>query len=72
MSRGIIRQLKRARKAAEKDIAAATGFYGRGLASEGYSGGYRDALNDVELALTTGHGNGSSRYWPRDDEEQSK
>jgi hypothetical protein len=72
MSRGIIRQLKRARKAAEKDMSAATSFYGRGLASEGYSGGYRDALNDVELALNTGHGNGSSRYWPRDDEEQPK
>jgi hypothetical protein len=33
-----------------------------GLASEGYAGGYRDALSDVLLALN-GVNNGSSRYW---------
>lgn len=32
-------------------IAKRGGMYTRGLASEGYNGGYRDALYDVILAL---------------------
>ena len=50
--------VKRAIKAALKRVnAEITGLsrgesiYAAGLASEGYSGGYRDALNDITLLL---------------------
>lgn len=32
-------------------IASSGGKYGRAMSGEGYSGGYRDALNDVILLL---------------------
>jgi|WetSurMetagenome_2_1015567.scaffolds.fasta_scaffold38137_6 hypothetical protein len=38
-------------KVAEEITGNAEGFFGRGLASEGYAGGYRDALDDVILLL---------------------
>lgn len=41
-----------ARHAAAREIAAnSQGKFGAGLASEGYAGGYRDALDDVLLVL---------------------
>jgi hypothetical protein len=47
--------LKRAADNVNKDIASfansGDNFYSRGLASEGYNGGYRDALYDVMLAI---------------------
>jgi len=52
MAKGIKRQIAIARQNAEREIASlARGFYGRGLSSEGYAAGYRDALDDVLLAL---------------------
>lgn len=59
MSRGIKRKLKQVREQVAREIS---GFahrndgkegvnYAMGLASEGYAGGYRDALDDVLLAL---------------------
>lgn len=54
MAKGIKRKLYRARKRVEHEIRAVAsmgGKYARGLSSEGYFGGYRDALNDVLLAL---------------------
>ncbi len=41
---------------------AATGFYGAGLSSEGYAGGYRDALHDIELCLSNVMPN-RRHYW---------
>ena len=38
-----------------KISAQSYGKYGKGLASEGYLGGYRDALDDVMLALNGVH-----------------
>lgn len=63
--KGIIRQLKRARAAAEANMRdqASHGRYAAGMASEGYAGGYRDALTDVELALS-GVTPNTSRFWP--------
>jgi len=55
VSKGIKRQLRRVRKRVDDDIRALAregGKYGAGLASEGYAGGYRDALDDVLLALS--------------------
>lgn len=54
MAKGIKRQVMAALNAASKGINIQSrdgGVYAKGLASEGYKGGYRDALNDVLLAL---------------------
>ncbi len=70
MAVGIKRQLNIARKNVEKEISDyhdSANVYGRGLASEGYNGGYLDALSDVELAL-----NGvepSRRGWWREEQK---
>lgn len=64
MSRGIVRQLKLVAKEIDRQIANATDQsdkFSRGLAQEGYAGGYADAIQDVMLAL-----NGVTpdrRYW---------
>lgn len=39
------------------------GLYGRGLASEGYAAGYRDALGDVEALLRHGMATDARGYW---------
>jgi hypothetical protein len=51
---GIKRDLNAAIKSAAKDIsdlASHGGMYARGLSSEGFAGGYYQALCDVQLAL---------------------
>ena len=52
--RDAVREIEKARELVEKEIrarAAQGGMYARGLSSEGYAGGYRDALDDVMLLL---------------------
>ena len=52
--REAMKLISKARKEVEKDIsghASRGGIYARALAGEGYSGGYRDALDDVTLLL---------------------
>lgn len=62
--RGIKRKIKQALEAANAEVKAHAdrgGMYARGLAGEGYAGGYREALNDVLLAA-----NGvkpQNRFW---------
>ena len=54
MAKGIKRLLEIASASVDAEInshASRGGKYARGLAGEGYAGGYRDALNDVLLAL---------------------
>lgn len=54
MAKGIKRELKAAYEAARREIAALSasgGHFARGLSSEGYMGGYAQALDDVTLAL---------------------
>lgn len=53
MTKGIRRLLKIAKRNTEKDIAehAVGGFFAARVPSEGYAAGYRDALEDVLLAL---------------------
>jgi hypothetical protein len=54
MTKGIVRAVNAARKWVDKEIsdsASVGGMYARGMAAEGYAGGYRDALDDVMLAL---------------------
>lgn len=66
MARGILRRLRAAKEKVNTEIsghAKRGGLYARGLASEGYAGGYRDALEDVDLML---RGIEPSRdYWRR-------
>lgn len=72
MAKGIMRQLKLAMAHVVTDISAMAGRphdgpgpnYASGLASEGYSGGYQQALMDVDAALR-GIPPSNSRYWPR-------
>jgi hypothetical protein len=74
MSRGIKRKLKLVREQVEREISglasrgSGSGInYAGGLAGEGYAGGYRDALDDILLALD---GIPPSRrgWWPREEE----
>lgn len=57
MAKGIIRKLDivRANLKREMYIPPDAGKYERGMAGEGYLGGYRQAINDVELALNGVH-----------------
>lgn len=65
--------LKRLRLARDRVAAEITGHsagktgdelkYAGGLASEGYAGGYRQALDDVEAALLHGWPTDPRRYW---------
>jgi hypothetical protein len=53
-AKGIKRKLAAAQKRVNVEIsnnASGGNMFARGLASEGYAGGYRDALSDVLLAL---------------------
>ena len=54
-------------KKLQKNVSAeikgnSTGFYGSGIASEGYAGGYRDALYDV-MGILNNIEPRNSRYW---------
>lgn len=54
MAKGIKRALDRAQVNVQKEIAMAAnsgGRFAKGLSSEGYAGGYAQALADVQLAL---------------------
>ena len=67
MARGILRQLKQAQYRVQAEMMAQSkseDYVARGLAPEGFAGGYAAALNDVELALN-GVTPNNSRYWPR-------
>lgn len=71
MAKGIKRKLSRARAAVQREISANRamgGKYAAALSGESYFGGYRDALDDVILALNgiTPRRNG---WWGRDDED---
>lgn len=65
MAKGIKRLIYKVRKSVDQEIEAfarSGGLYARGLASEGYKGGYRDALDDVLLALN-GVSPNRRRWW---------
>lgn len=60
----LLRRLRLARDVVMSEISGnRRGKDGTGLASEGYAGGYRDALNDVEAVLTHGCPADHRRYW---------
>lgn len=67
MAKGILKQIKAAESAVLSEMQDSTRSgdrYSRGLSSEGYAGGYFQALQDVKLAISGVPAN--SRYWPKD------
>ena len=65
MTKGIKKPVYKAIDKVSKEIAfnASSGdLYARGLASEGYAGGYRQALEDV-LLLLNGVKPNTRNYW---------
>lgn len=48
------------------------GMYARGLAAEGYNGGYRDALNDVLLFMNSGCLPNRNGWWDEPEEKKGK
>jgi len=67
-----IRAIRYAQAQADKEIigfAGRGGMYARGLASEGYAGGYRDALSDVLLLLTGDTMPHRRDYWPKEGDQ---
>jgi len=66
MNKGIKKQIKKARENVLNEIhTQSRSHVQRGLSTEGYAGGYLDALTDVELALN-GVYNNNSRYWVKE------
>lgn len=56
--------LRKVSKEVDKEIRAnSVGTYGRGLAAEGYAGGYWTAIQDVLLAMAGVLPNSNRRYW---------
>lgn len=73
MPKGIKRKLNKVLDKVNKQIASSINrdnIYSRGLASEGYNGGYRDALSDVLLALNGAQPN-RQRWWDESDDNES-
>lgn len=66
-AKGIKRRLRTARQQVRAEIcgfvASNPGLYGRALASEGYAGGYFDALSDVALLLDGVEPSRRRDYW---------
>jgi hypothetical protein len=67
MPRGILRRLTKVRERVIREIrinreASGGNKYSRGLAGESYFGGYRDAIDDIEIALRGGYPNRSG-WW---------
>ena len=63
--RELERRLKLAMAAVQKKISANArqGFYAAGLSSEGYAGGFKQALSDVLQLLYDVEPNDDRHYW---------
>lgn len=64
--RDVAKKIRAARTAVLAEIAANAnrgGLYARGLAGEGYAGGYSDALDDVMLLLVSNTVPERRGYW---------
>lgn len=64
--RHVLKRIDRAITKVQEEISAHAkngGLYSRGLASEGFAGGYLQALFDVEAALRHGQVSGRTHYW---------
>lgn len=48
------------------------GKFGRGLSSEGFAGGYLQAIDDIDAALTHGYPSDHRGYWRRAERGEGK
>ena len=67
----LLKRIRVAREAAQREIAgnaSSGGTYARGLATEGWAGGYLQALDDVDAVARHGCPEDPRNYW-RDEEE---
>lgn len=65
--RHVLKLMREVRKLICKEIKAnaSGGKYGAGLSGEGYAGGYLQAIDDLEAALTHGYPSDTRHYWKR-------
>lgn len=64
--RAVLKKMEAVRAVIDKEIAGmGDGLYARGLSTEGYAGGYRDALDDIRAALTHGCVADRRGWWRR-------
>ena len=64
--RDFLKRLDKALAKVNADISANSqggGMFARGLANEGFAGGYAEALRDVDAVLRHGHPSDRRRYW---------
>ena len=64
--RVVLKRMAAVRKVVTEEIkgnASSGGKYARGLSSEGFAGGYLQALDDVEGALRHGYPSDHRGYW---------
>ena len=66
--RHVLKRMKAVRAIVQEEIAGnrnmgSGGLYARGMAAEGYAGGYLQALDDIDGALTHGHPSDHRGYW---------
>ena len=65
--RGLLKAMRDVRKVVEGDIRALSqgGRYAAGLSTEGYTGGYLQALDDIDAMLRHGYPRDPNGYWLR-------
>lgn len=64
--REFLKRLASARKNVAAEISGISNggsLFARGMANEGYAGGYKAALDDVQAMLVHGHPSDQRRYW---------
>lgn len=64
--RNVIKRMQAVREVVMAEIrgnAEGGGLHARGMSAEGFAGGYLQALDDVDGALTHGHPSDHRGYW---------
>ncbi len=62
-SAALQKRIRVALDAVTKEMSYPQGKYGRGMANEGYAGGFAQALSDVQLLLSDVEPNDNRHYW---------
>lgn len=64
--RYIIKMMAEVRKVVQEEMSGGgDGLYARGLSTEGFAGGYAQALDDIDAALCHGSPSDHRGYWAR-------
>lgn len=59
----LLKRIPKARARLEEKMSAGEGKFARGLAREGFDGGYQKAIDDIEALLTHGCPNDDRKIW---------